>query len=129
VAYLFALLCLVLAAPTALAQGKTNSRNTNLREPLTKAELKPAVDAVIECAQRNQDAGCLAARQLADRLLDRPNVTALCKDTAYSITQRAVISNQNSYDRKEQLITKANDLMQLCEGKEISKPQTGISRP
>jgi hypothetical protein len=71
----------------------------------------------------------LAARQLADRLLDRPNVTALCKDTAYSITQRAVISNQNSYDRKEQLITKANDLMQLCEGKEISKPQTGISRP
>jgi hypothetical protein len=104
------------------------------REPLTKADLKPTFDAVVECAQRNQEAGCQAARVLADKLLDRPFVTAICKDTAFTITKKAKISAVNDFDRKELLLNKATDLLQLCAAREPEKstpaadPNPGIKK-
>ena len=95
---------------------------TPLAEPLTKEDLKPTYLAIVECARRNQEAGCLAARQLADRLLDRPYVTSICKDTAFSVTLKAKTAPKNSFDRKELLVTKADDIMLLCRGKEDAKP-------
>ena len=95
---------------------------TPLAEPLTKEDLKPTYMAIVECARRNQEPGCLAARQLADRLLDRPYVTSICKDTAFAVTRHGKTAPKNSFDRKELLVTKANDIMLLCRGKEESKP-------
>jgi hypothetical protein len=96
-----------------------------LTEPLTRDELKPTYFAIVECARRNQEPGCLAARQLADELMDRPFVTAFCKDTAYAVTQQAKTAEMNSFERKEELVRLARDTMDLCKGKEDPIPVYG----
>ena len=110
-----------LMAGSCLAQTSTNP----LAEPLTRDELKPTYFAIVECARRNQEPGCLAARELADELMDRPFVTALCKDTAYAVTQEAKTAEQNSFERKDQLVRLARDTMDLCKGKEDPVPVYG----
>ena len=110
-----------LMAGSGLAQTSTNP----LAEPLTRDELKPTYFAIVECARRNQEPGCLAARELADELMDRPFVTALCKDTAYAVTQEAKTAEQNSFERKDQLVRLARDTMDLCKGKEDPIPVYG----
>ena len=112
---------LSLMAGSGLAQTSTNP----LAEPLTRDELKPTYFAIVECARRNQEPGCLAARELADELMDRPFVTALCKDTAYAVTQEAKTAEQNSFERKDQLVRLARDTMDLCKGKEDPIPVYG----
>ena len=96
-----------------------------LAEPLTKDELKPTYLAIVECARRNQEPGCLAARELADELMDRPFVTALCKDTAFAVTQEAKTAETNSFERKDKLVRLARDTMDLCKGKEDAIPVYG----
>ena len=96
-----------------------------LAEPLTRDELKPTYFAIVECARRNQEPGCLAARELADELMDRPFATALCKDTAFAVTQQAVTVESNTFDRKDRLVRQARDIMDLCKGKEDPRPVSG----
>ena len=96
-----------------------------LAEPLTKDELKPTYFAIVECARRNQEPGCLAARELADELMDRPFVTALCKDTAFAVTQQAKTAETNSFERKDELVRLARDTMDFCKGKEDPIPVYG----
>ena len=96
-----------------------------LAEPLTRDELKPTYFAIVECARRNQEPGCLAARELADELMDRPFVTALCKDTAFAVTQEAKTAATNSFERKDQLVSLARDTMDFCKGKEDPRPVYG----
>ena len=93
-----------------------------LAEPLTRDELKPTYFAIVECARRNQEPGCLAARELADELMDRPFVTALCKDTAFAVTQQAKTAETNSFERKDELVRLARDTMDFCKGKEDPIP-------
>ncbi len=112
---------LSLIAGSGLAQTSTDP----LTEPLTRDELKPTYFAIVECARRNQEPGCLAARQLADELMDRPFVTALCKDTAYAVTQEAKTAATNSFERKDQLVSLARDTMDFCKGKEDPRPVYG----
>ena len=94
-------------------------------EPLTRDELKPTYFAIVECARRNQEPGCLAARELADELMDRPFVTALSKDTAFAVTQQAKTAQTNSFERKDELVRLARDTMELCKGKEEPIPVYG----
>ena len=96
-----------------------------LAEPLTRDELKPTYFAIVECARRNQEPGCLAARELADELMDRPFVTALCKDTAFAVTQQAKTAETNSFERKDELVRLARDTMDFCKGKEDPLPVYG----
>ena len=96
-----------------------------LAEPLTRDELKPTYFAIVECARRNQEPGCLAARQLADELMDRPFVTALCKDAAFAVTQEAKTAATNSFERKDKLVSLARDTMDFCKGKEDPRPVYG----
>lgn len=96
-----------------------------LAEPLTRDELKPTYFAIVECARRNQEPGCLAARQLADELMDRPFVTALCKDAAFAVTQEAKTAATNSFERKDNLVSLARDTMDFCKGKEDPRPVYG----
>ena len=96
-----------------------------LAEPLTRDELKPTYFAIVECARRNQEPGCRAARELADELMDRPFVTALCKDTAFAVTQQAKTAEQNTFERKDELVRLARDTMDLCKGKEDPRPVYG----
>ena len=112
---------LTLIAGSGLAQTSPDP----LAEPLTREELKPTYFAIVECARRNQEPGCLAARQLADQLMDRPFVTALCKDSAFAVTQEAKTANKNSFDRKDKLVSLARDTMDLCKGKEDPRPVYG----
>ena len=112
---------LSLIAGSGLAQTSPDP----LAEPLTRDELKPTYFAIVECARRNQEPGCLAARQLADQLMDRPFVTALCKDSAFAVTQEAKTANKNSFDRKDKLVSLARDTMDLCKGKEDPRPVYG----
>ena len=108
-------------AGSGLAQTKTDP----LAEPLTRDELKPTYFAIVECARRNQEPGCLAARELADELMDRPFVTALCKDTAFAVTQQAKTAQTNSFERKDELVRLARDTMDFCKGKEDPIPVYG----
>ena len=96
-----------------------------LAEPLTRDELKPTYFAIVECARRNQEPGCRAARELADELMDRPFVTALCKDTAFAVTQQAKPAETNTFERKDELVRLARDTMDLCKGKEDPRPVYG----
>ena len=112
---------LLLVPIAAMAQPQVDP----LAEPLTRDELKPTYFAIVECARRNQEPGCLAARQLADELMDRPFVTAFCKDTAYAVTQQAKTAETNSFERKEELVRLARDTMDLCKGKEDPRPVYG----
>ena len=112
---------LLLVPTAAMAQPQVDP----LAEPLTRDELKPTYFAIVECARRNQEPGCLAARELADELMDRPFVTALCKDTAFAVTQQAKTAETNSFERKDELVRLARDTMDLCKGKEDPIPVYG----
>ena len=112
---------LLLAPIAAIAQPQVDP----LAEPLTRDELKPTYFAIVECARRNQEPGCRAARELADELMDRPFVTASCKDTAFAVTQQAKTAEQNSFERKDELVRLARDTMDLCKGKEDPIPVYG----
>ena len=112
---------LLLIPSAAMAQPQVDP----LAEPLTRDELKPTYFAIVECARRNQEPGCLAARQLADELMDRPFVTALCKDAAFAVTQEAKTAATNSFERKDQLVSLARDTMDFCKGKEDPRPVYG----
>ena len=119
--FLSAAASLVLVPIAAIAQPQVDP----LAEPLTRDELKPTYFAIVECARRNQEPGCRAARELADELMDRPFVTALCKDTAYEVTQQAKTAETNSFERKDELVRLARDTMDLCKGKEDPRPVYG----
>ena len=112
---------LSLIAGSGLAQTSTDP----LAEPLTRDELKPTYFAIVECGRRNQEPGCLAARELADELMDRPFVTALCKDTAFAVTQQAKTAETTSFERKDELVLLARDTMDFCKGKEDPLPVYG----
>ena len=112
----------LLLVPTAVM---AQPQGDPLAEPLTRDELKPTYFAIVECARRNQEPGCRAARELADELMDRPFVTALCKDTAFAVTQQAKTAEQNSFERKDELVRLARDTMELCKGKEDPIPVYG----
>ena len=112
---------LLLVPTAAMAQPQVDP----LAEPLTRDELKPTYFAIVECARRNQEPGCRAARELADELMDRPFVTALCKDTAFAVTQQAKTAEQNSFERKDELVRLARDTMDFCKGKEDPIPVYG----
>ena len=112
---------LLLVPTAAMAQPQVDP----LAEPLTRDELKPTYFAIVECARRNQEPGCLAARELADELMDRPFVTALCKDTAFAVTQQAKTAETNSFERKDELVRLARDTMDFCKGKEDPIPVYG----
>ena len=112
---------LLLVPTAAMAQPQVDP----LAEPLTRDELKPTYFAIVECARRNQEPGCRAARQLADELMDRPFVTALCKDTAFAVTQQAKPAETNTFGRKDELVRLARDTMELCKGKEDPRPVYG----
>ena len=112
----------LLLVPTAVM---AQPQGDPLAEPLTRDELKPTYFAIVECARRNQEPGCRAARELADELMDRPFVTALCKDTAFAVTQEAKTASKNSFERKDQLVSLARDTMDLCKGKEDPRPVYG----
>ena len=112
---------LLLVPIAAIAQPQVDP----LAEPLTRDELKPTYFAIVECARRNQEPGCRAARELADELMDRPFVTALCKDTAFAVTQQAKTAEQNTFERKDELVRLARDTMDLCKGKEDPRPVYG----
>ena len=112
----------LLLVPTAVM---AQPQGDPLAEPLTRDELKPTYFAIVECARRNEEPGCLAARQLADELMDRPFVTALCKDTAFAVTQEAKTAETNTFERKDQLVRLARDTMDLCKGKEDPRPVYG----
>ena len=112
---------LVLVPIAAIAQPQVDP----LAEPLTRDELKPTYFAIVECARRNQEPGCRAARELADELMDRPFVTALCKDTAFAVTQQAKPAETNTFERKDELVRLARDTMELCKGKEDPRPVYG----
>ena len=112
---------LLLVPTAAMAQPQVDP----LAEPLTRDELKPTYFAIVECARRNQEPGCLAARELADELMDRPFVTALCKDTAFAVTQQAKPAETNTFERKDELVRLARDIMDLCKGKEDPRPVYG----
>ena len=118
----------VVMAPVLALMAGSSFAQTNpdpLAQPLTKDDLKPTYFAIVECARRNQEPGCLAARELADKLIDRPFVTAYCKDTAFAVTQQAKTAATNSFDRKEQLVKLARDTMELCKAKEDPRPASG----
>ena len=119
--FLSAAASLLLVPTAAMAQPQVDP----LAEPLTRDELKPTYFAIVECARRNQEPGCLAARELADELMDRPFVTALCKDSAFAVTQEAKTANKNSFDRKDKLVSLARDTMDFCKGKEDPRPVYG----
>ena len=112
----------LLLVPTAVM---AQPQGDPLAEPLTRDELKPTYFAIVECARRNEEPGCLAARQLADELMDRPFVTALCKDTAFAVTQQAKPAETNTFERKDELVRLARDTMDLCKGKEDPRPVYG----
>lgn len=107
-----AVLPLLLLAGIAQAQG----------EALTRLDLRPVYDAVVACAQGNDTGSCQLARREADRLLDRPFVTALCKDNAFAVTVRAIPVPGNPYERREDLLRRADELMATCTAREPQKP-------
>ena len=113
------------ACPSSQAAAWPKPAPIPLAEPLTRDELKPTYFAIVECARRNQEPGCLAARELADELMDRPFVTALCKDTAFAVTQQAKTAETNSFERKDELVRLARDTMDFCKGKEDPLPVYG----
>ena len=119
--FLSAAASLLLVPTAAMAQPQVDP----LAEPLTRDELKPTYFAIVECARRNHEPGCRAARQLADELMDRPFVTALCKDTAFAVTQQAKPAETNTFGRKDELVRLARDTMDLCKGKEDPRPVYG----
>ena len=74
----------------------------------------------IACGRDNSPAPCDKARAMADPLMDHPGLPAACKDSAWTIREKAVVAPKNSYERRELLNKTATDLVTLC--KPATKP-------
>ena len=102
--FLSAAASLVLVPIAAIAQPQVDP----LAEPLTRDELKPTYFAIVECARRNQEPGCRAARELADELMDRPFVTALCKGKEDPIPVYGQLDDNQPDDNKINILDLLN---------------------
>ena len=103
--------------PPVLAQGNNRVNPAAFPGPELFRELKLQTMA---CGRDNSSQPCQQARTTADPLMDHPLLPAACKDTLWSIRQRAVVASTNSYDRREALNRDATDVVTLC--KPATKP-------
>jgi hypothetical protein len=71
----------------------------------------------LACGRENSNAPCEQARSQADRLLDHPRLPALCKDTLWTVRQKARVASANSLERREAIDQAARDLPLLCRQK------------
>lgn len=102
-----------LTAPRhGLAQGEAK-RLDPAQFPPTDLFRELQLDAMA-CGRDNLAAPCTKTRQLVDPLMDHPLLSAACKDTLWSVSERAVVVPRNSYERREALNRESSDLMRLC---------------
>jgi hypothetical protein len=71
----------------------------------------------LACGRDNSSTPCEQARSQADRLLDHPRLAALCKDTLWTVRQKARVASVNSLERRETIDRAARDLPLLCRQK------------
>jgi hypothetical protein len=71
----------------------------------------------LACGRENSSAPCEQARSQADRLLDHPRLPVLCKDTLWTVRQKARVASVNSLERREAIDRAAKDLTLLCRQK------------
>ena len=74
----------------------------------------------LACGRDNDAASCDKARALADPLLDHQRLSASCKDTLWSIRQKAVAAATNSAERRDAIDRAAKDVTVFC--RQPSKP-------
>lgn len=79
----------------------------------------------LACGRENKATPCEQARNQADQLLDHPRLPALCKDTLWSIRQKAQVAAGNTPERRDPIDRAAKDLPLLCRQKirPASKPE------
>lgn len=79
----------------------------------------------LACGRENKATPCEQARNQADQLLDHPRLPALCKDTLWSIRQKAQVAAVNTPERRDPIDRAAQDLPLLCRQKirPASKPE------
>lgn len=68
----------------------------------------------LACGRDNDAASCDKARALADPLLDHPRLSASCKDSLWSIRQKAVAAAANSGERRDAIDRAAKDVTVFC---------------
>ena len=76
--------------------------------------------STIACGRENKAEPCDKARTMADPLMDHPKLSGSCKDSLWSIRERAVVAAKNTYQRRETLNRDSTDLIALC--KPATKP-------
>jgi hypothetical protein len=84
----------------------------------------------LACGRENTEEPCARARDRADELLDHPLLPVSCKDTLWTITDKATVAPANSFERRSAIDRAAKDLTVLCRSMESrSAPQGGAVSP
>jgi hypothetical protein len=68
----------------------------------------------LACGRDNDVASCDKARAMADPLLDHPRLSATCKDSLWTIRQKAIAATTNSPERRDAIDRAAKDVTVFC---------------
>lgn len=80
-----------------------------------RASLRELQLLVFACSRENREGPCGQARAMADPLLDHPRLSGSCKDSLWQIRERAVVTAENTFARRDQLNRAANDMLRFCQ--------------
>lgn len=83
----------------------------------------------LACGRENSEDPCARARGRADELLDHPLLPVSCKDTLWTITERATVAPANSFERRSGIDRAAKDLTVLCRSMESRSAPQGDGTP
>ena len=85
----------------------------------------------LACGRDNDAASCDKARAMADPLLDHPRLSATCKDSLWTIRQKAIAATTNSPERRDAIDRAARDVTVFCRqpGKPASGGDSGAGGP
>lgn len=68
----------------------------------------------LACSRENTASDCERARAEAEKLLEHPRLPSSCKDTLWTITQKATVGATQSFERRRAIDRAAQDVISLC---------------
>ena len=94
----------------------------------TKSELRSLQLLAYACSRENTVDTCTRTRELANPLMDHPQLPTACKDTLWELLQEAKPVTTNSYQRRDSIDSPARRLTVVCaDPAKPSKPNNSPS--
>ena len=68
----------------------------------------------LACSRENTASDCDRARAEAENLIEHPRLPSSCKDSLWTITQKATVGSTQSFERRRVIDKAAQEVVSLC---------------